>query len=126
MHGAARLFFMLAIAYAIGGMLLGLSMSMGTDHTTQMPTHAHTMAAGWLMSSIFAFFYHLFPDIGKSTLAKAHFWLQGLSGVALVISLYFLRGGMESVGAITAISSFGFLGGMLLFVWISLPVLKTA
>ena len=37
------------------------------DHTTimgQMPTHAHTMVAGWLMSAVFAFFYHLFPAVG--------------------------------------------------------------
>ena len=65
MTGVARLFFILAIAYAILGMLLGLHMAIGQDHT-QMPTHAHTMVLGWLMSAVFAFFYHLFPDIGRT------------------------------------------------------------
>ena len=60
MQGVARNFFTLAIIYAIVGMMLGLSMAMSQDHS-QMPTHAHIMVLGWLMSSVFAFFYHLVP-----------------------------------------------------------------
>jgi hypothetical protein len=80
MQGAARLFFGLAILYAIGGMMLGLHMSMSHNHL-QMPVHAHTMVAGWLMSAVFAFFYHLFPAIGASRMATVHFWLQAVSGI---------------------------------------------
>lgn len=125
MQGTARLFFTLAIAYAIGGMILGLYMSISENHT-EMPTHAHTMVAGWLMSAVFAFFYHLFPTINMSMLAKLHFWLQGISGVALVVSLFFLLGGNEAIGAITGIASFGFFAGMILFAYISLPAIWKA
>ena len=125
MKGAARLFFILAIAYAIAGMSLGIYMAASHDHT-QMPTHAHTMVAGWVMSAVFAFFYHLFPEIGARPMAKAHFWIQAVSGVVLVVSLFFLLSGNEQVEPVTALASFGFLAGMLVFAWNTLPVLRSA
>jgi cbb3-type cytochrome oxidase subunit 1 len=123
MQGAARQFFALAIIYGIAGMLLGLSMAISHDHL-QLPTHAHTMVAGWVSSAIFAFFYHQFPAIGQSRLAAVHFWLQAVSGVVLVVSLYFLTAGNEAIEPITATASMAFLAGMLLFAWIALPVLR--
>ena len=125
MHGVARNFFTLAILYAVCGMALGLHMSITHDHS-QMPVHAHAMVAGWLMSAVFAFFYHLFPEIGAKPLARAHVWVQGVSGVVLVVSLFFLLQGNESIEPITALASVGFLIGMLIFVWNAVPVLKTA
>lgn len=125
MKGAARLFFILAIAYAIAGMALGIHMAASHNHT-QMPTHAHIMVAGWLMSAVFAFFYHLFPEIGARSLAKAHFWIQAVSGVVLVVSLFMLLGGNEAVEPVTAIASFGFLAGMLIFAWNAMPALRAA
>jgi hypothetical protein len=77
MQGIARNFFTLAILYALAGMAIGIYMGMSQDHS-QMPVHAHTMVAGWLMSSVFAFFYHLFPKAGLGMLAQAHFWLTGV------------------------------------------------
>jgi hypothetical protein len=125
MKGAARLFFILAIAYAIAGMALGIHMAASHNHT-QMPTHAHIMVAGWLMSAVFAFFYHLFPEIGSRAMAKAHFWIQAVSGVVLVVSLFILLGGNEQVEPVTALASFGFLAGVLVFAWNALPVLRSA
>lgn len=125
MKGAARQFFTLAIIYALAGMVLGIYMAASHDHG-QMPTHAHIMVAGWLMSSVFAFFYHLFPEIGTRPLARLHFWIQAVSGVVLVVSLFFLLGGNEAVEPVTALASVGFLIGMLVFVWNALPVLRTA
>lgn len=125
MKGAARRFFILAICYAIAGMALGIYMAASHNHA-QMPTHAHIMVAGWLMSAVFAFFYHLFPDIGARPLASAHFWIQAVSGVVLVVSLFMLLGGNEAVEPVTAAASVGFLIGMIVFAWNALPVLKTA
>ncbi|WP_342634762.1 hypothetical protein [Aestuariivirga litoralis] len=106
-------------------MCLGIYMAASHDHG-QMPTHAHIMVAGWLMSSVFAFFYHLFPEIGARPLARAHFWVQGVSGVVLVVSLFFLLQGNEAIEPVTALASVGFLVGMLIFVWNAMPVLKAA
>jgi hypothetical protein len=122
MQGAARNFFTLAIVYALCGMALGLHMGISKDHT-QMPTHAHIMVAGWLMSAVFAYFYHLFPAAGEKALAKVHFWLTAVSGIGLLISLYFLLAGNPAMETVTAISSMGFYAGFLLFAFIALPVI---
>jgi hypothetical protein len=122
MQGVARNFFTLAIIYALCGMALGLDMSITQDHS-QMPVHAHTMVAGWLMSAVFAYFYHLFPAAGEKTLAKVHFWLMAISGIGLLVSLFFLLGGNASMEPVTAISSMGFYAGFLLFAFIALPVI---
>jgi len=122
MQGVARNFFTLAIIYAIGGMMLGLHMSISQDHTA-MPVHAHTMVAGWLMGAVFGFFYHLFPQARDTVLAQIHFWLYAVTATGLVVSLYFLLNGNTAVEPITAASSMGFFAAMLLFAWIALPVI---
>ena len=125
MNGAARQFFILALCYAVAGMVLGIVMAATHDHG-EMPAHAHIMVAGWVMSAIFAFFYHLFPVIGASRMARAHFWVQAVSGIVLVVSLFFLLKGNDNIEPITALASVGFLIGTLMFVWNAVPVLKAA
>lgn len=120
MQGVARNFFTLAIVYALCGMALGIHMAISQDHG-QMPTHAHVMVAGWLMSTVFAFFYHLFPAVAGGTLAKVHFWLTAASGIALVVGLYLLLAGNAAMEAVTGIGSMGFYAAMLLFAFIALP-----
>jgi cbb3-type cytochrome oxidase subunit 1 len=122
MQRVARNFFTLAIIFALCGMALGIHMGMSGDHS-QAPTHAHIMLAGWVTSAIFAFFYHLFPSAGDRTLATVHFWLTAVSVVGLVVSLYFLMAGNESMEPVLGIASIGFLLGMLLFAFIALPVI---
>lgn len=118
MQGVARNFFTLAICYAIVGMMLGLAMAMSHDHA-QMPTHAHIMVLGWIMSSVFAFFYHLVPA-AVSRLATLHFWLSGVSGIILVAGLFMMIGGNPAIEPIVAAASMAFFVGMLLFAWIAL------
>lgn len=125
MQGAARLFFTVAIIYAILGMLLGLSMAMSHNHG-EMPTHAHIMLAGWVSSAIFAFFYHLFPAISSKGIALFHFWFQTASAVVMMVSLLFLYGGNPAVEPGAAIGSMGYALGMLLFGYIAIPAIWKA
>lgn len=120
MTGAARNFFILALIYATCGLLLGLYMGLSQDHS-QMPVHAHAMVLGWLMSGFFAFFYHFFPEIGRSQLAKVHFWLTAASGVVLLVSLYFVLGGNIALEPVTGVSSMAFFACFVLFIWIARP-----
>lgn len=120
MKGIARHFFTLAVVYALAGMALGLQMSITQDHG-EMPTHAHVMVAGWLMSAVFAFFYHLVPAARNSRLATVHFWLCAVSGVGLTGGLYLLLAGFEAVEPLLAASSLGFYAAMILFAVIALP-----
>ena len=96
MQGVARNFFILGIIMAIAGMMLGIQMAMSHDHL-EMPVHAHTMVAGWLMSAVFGFFYHLFPVARQNKLANIHFWLHAVGIVVLVVSLYFVLAGNEGL-----------------------------
>lgn len=120
MLGVARHFFTLAIVYALCGMALGLSMAVSQDHS-QMPTHAHIVAAGWLMSSVFAFFYQLVPAARASRLAPIHFWLSAVSGIVLMGGLFLLMRGDTWIEPVVGIASIGFYAGMLLFAVIALP-----
>lgn len=123
MQGVARNFFILGIVMAIAGMMLGLKMAMTQDHI-QMPVHAHIMVAGWLMSAVFGFFYHLFPVARQNKLATIHFWMHAVGIVVLTVSLYFVLAGNPGVEPVTAISSILFFLGMLLFAWIAIPVVN--
>ncbi|TIQ37352.1 MAG: hypothetical protein E5X48_05730 [Mesorhizobium sp.] len=122
MQGVARNFFTLAIIYSLCGMALGIHMAISQDHG-QMPTHAHTMVAGWLMSAVFAFFYHLFPAVAHKRLAAIHFWLTAISGIGLLIGLYILLAGNPAIEPLLGISSLAFYAGMLLFAFIALPAI---
>ena len=123
MQGVARNFFILGIVMAIAGMTLGLKMAMTHDHI-QMPVHAHIMVAGWLMSAVFGFFYHLFPVARQNKMATIHFWMHAVGIVVLTVSLYFVLAGNPGVEPVTAVASILFFLGMLLFAWIAIPVVS--
>jgi predicted membrane channel-forming protein YqfA (hemolysin III family) len=125
MQGVARKFFILGIVMAIAGMMLGLKMAMTNNHV-QMPVHAHIMVAGWLMSAVFGFFYHLFPVARQNKLATIHFWMHAVGIVVLTVSLYFVLAGNPGVEPVTAVASILFFLGMLLFAWIAIPVVSKA
>jgi predicted membrane channel-forming protein YqfA (hemolysin III family) len=123
MQGVARNFFILGIVMAIAGLIFGLKMAITHDHL-QMPVHAHIMVAGWLMSAVFGFFYHLFPVARQNKLATIHFWMHAVGIVVLTVSLYFVLAGNPGVEPVTAVSSILFFLGVLLFAWIAIPVVN--
>jgi len=125
MQGVARNFFILGIVMGIAGLVLGLKMAITQDHI-QMPVHAHIMVAGWLMSAVFGFFYHLFPVARQNKLATIHFWMHAVGIVVLTVSLYFVLAGNPGVEPVTAVSSILFFLGLLLFAWIAIPVVNKA
>ena len=122
MQGVARNFFTMAVIYALVGMTLGLSMAMSQNHE-QLPTHAHIMVLGWLMSAVFAFFYHLVPAARNSKLATIHFWLAAVSSVGMVVGLYILYGGNPSIEPVLGISAMAYFAAMVLFAFIALRAL---
>ncbi|MBC8037277.1 MAG: hypothetical protein H7X89_08670 [Rhizobiales bacterium] len=128
MQGVARLFFTVAVIYAICGMFLGLHMGISGNHL-QMPTHAHILLAGWVSSALFAFFYQQFPLINVSRIATVHFWFQTISALVMMVSLLIFYGGDSGNASAepgVAIGSMGYLAGMVLFAWISLRAMWKA
>lgn len=122
MQGVARNFFTLAIVYSLIGLTLGLSMAISQDHT-QVVTHAHIMVLGWLMSAVFAFFYHLVPAAAASRLASIHFWLSALSSACMLFGLFILFRGNPSIEPVLAVSSLAFFAATILFAFIALSAL---
>lgn len=122
MQGVARNFFTMAVIYALVGMTLGLSMAMSHDHG-QLPTHAHIMVLGWVMSAVFAFFYHLVPAARNSKLAIVHFWLAAVSSIGMVVGLYVLYGGNPSIEPVLGISAMAYFVATVLFAFIALRAL---
>ena len=119
MKGASRLFFTVAVLYALLGMALGLHMGMSGNHE-QMPTHAHIMLVGWVSSALIAYFYHHFPAAGSSSLAMGHFALHLLGSVVMVVSLWIIYGGNTSLEPGAGIGSIAVLLGMLIFAYLAL------
>jgi hypothetical protein len=122
MQGVARNFFTMAVIYALVGMTLGLSMAMSHDHG-QLPTHAHIMVLGWVMSAVFAFFYHLVPAARNSKLAIIHFWLAAVSSIGMFVGLYVLYGGNPSIEPVLGISAMAYFVATVLFAFIALRAL---
>jgi heme/copper-type cytochrome/quinol oxidase subunit 1 len=83
MNGIARSFMAVAVVSVVLGMSWGIQMAASGDHMLS-PAHAHLNLVGWVSFSIFAFYYHLFPEAAQSRLAKLHFALS-LSGVVLLV-----------------------------------------
>lgn len=125
MSGVARNFFILGIVYVICGLTLGLVMGISDDHS-QMPTHAHIMLAGFMLSTVMAYFYHLFPDRARTALATVHFWLAAVSGIVFMTGLFFMFRGVTSAEPVVAIGSMAFFLSVLLFIWNAIPVLRKA
>ena len=122
MQGVARNFFTLAIIYALVGMTLGLSMAMSHDHS-QLPTHAHIMVLGWLMSAVFAIFYHLVPAAQASRLATVHFWLAAISSLGMFVGLFVLYGGNPAIEPVLGVSAMAYFVATVLFAFIALRAL---
>ena len=52
-----------------------------------------------------------------------HFWLTAVSGIGLLVGLFFLLAGNAAIEPLVAISSIGFYAAMFLFVFIALPAI---
>jgi len=81
----------LAVLYLVLGMTMGIGMGMSQDFLLR-PVHAHVNLLGFAVLAIAAFVFHAFPDLARTRLATAWFWLYniampvGLGALALVLN----------------------------------------
>lgn len=111
-----RKFLMTAFGYGILGLLLGTTMGATQNHA-QMPTHAHIMLLGFVVSFVYGAVYKLWVHGDTGTLGKAQFWLHQVGTAGLLISLYLLYGGhlgMDKLALLLAVSSIAALTAMIL------------
>ena len=114
MTGVARQFMLLAIAFLLAGVVIGLHMAISQDHTLT-PAHAHVMLAGWVSSAIFALFYQVQPAAAASIWARVHFILGSISAVVMTGSLVLLLTGHAGAEPGAAVGSMGFGLSVLIF-----------
>lgn len=95
-----RWFLLVAILYALVGIVMGEHMGATQDHA-QMPTHAHVMLLGWVSMVLFALVYRAWPNMKKSKLATIHFWTFQVAVLPFLIGLWLIYGGVyenEEIG----------------------------
>jgi len=80
----------LAVIYLVLGMTMGIGMGMSQNFMLR-PVHAHINLLGFAVLSIAAFVFHAFPDLARTRLATAWFWLYniampiGMGALALIL-----------------------------------------
>lgn len=100
----ARIWILIAVLYLLAGMVFGIVM--GLTHSMQyIPVHAHINLLGWATLALAGVIYRLYPQAGGSRLGIAHFWLHNLSLPLLMVALYLMFGGNQSMEPVVGILS---------------------
>jgi hypothetical protein len=122
MKGVSFWFMTMGVAYVIFGMAYGIHMSISGDFSTA-GAHAHLNLIGFVIGSIFAFYYHHFAE-SAGKLRWAHFWAHQAATVLMFpgIILAVTQGseGLVKVASLLAVAS------MILFAWIHLTAGRRA
>ena len=99
---AATTWLKLAVVYLMVGVGLGIVMG-STEDFTLRPVHAHLNLLGWATLALAGLMYSVYPEAGRSRLARVHFWLHNLSLPVMMGSLaWFLKGHPEIVPVLAA------------------------
>lgn len=88
-------FIKVSVVYFVIGVLLGMYMSIVHDYALT-GVHAHVNLLGWASFALSGVIYWLFPEAGRSMLAKIHFWLHNIGLPLMMIGLTLLLSGMPS------------------------------
>lgn len=101
-----RIHLTLGLVWLLAGMALGEHMGRTGDHG-QMPTHAHIMLLGGVLSLAWAILYKLF-NLPKGILALVQTAAHHIGAIVMVVCLYLLYGGSgdpATLGPILGVSA---------------------
>jgi hypothetical protein len=102
----------LGSVWLVVGMALGIAMGI-TENFKLAPLHAHINLLGFACHMLFGLAYKQWPELARSGLAVAQFWIFVLATPVMAVGLYFtLEGGPA---APTIVGSLGLLIGAALF-----------
>ncbi|WP_203294571.1 hypothetical protein [Maricaulis parjimensis] len=107
----------LGLLWLLLGMLLGEHMGRSGDHG-QMPTHAHIMLLGGVLSIVWAMIYKVF-NVQIGLLAWVQTGLHQLASLVMIVALYFLYGQLADpavTGPILGIAAIGVIVSLLLVI----------
>ncbi len=104
----------LAIVYLIIGVAMGIAMG-ASENFTLRPVHAHINLLGWTTMALAGLTYSVFPDAGRSLLARIHFWLSNISLPIMLIALTLLLAGNRQIVPVLAVSEIVAALGIIVF-----------
>lgn len=93
----------ISVIYFMIGISFGLYMSY--SHVFHLATvHVHVNLLGWMSLALIGMFYHFYPSLAGTNLARWHFWLHnvGLPVMMIGIALAILGGGEINFSIATA------------------------
>jgi cbb3-type cytochrome oxidase subunit 1 len=96
----ARLYLVIGSLYLLVGIVLGIYMG-GKQDFALAPVHAHINLLGFTLMTLFGIAFRVMPDLARTKLAKAQFWLHQIGGLVMLVGLFLLMSGMmtESTAA---------------------------
>lgn len=96
-----RIHLTLGLIWLLAGMLLGEHMGRTGDHG-QMPTHAHMMLLGGVLSILWAMIYRVL-GLPAGLLAWVQTALHHISTLAMIVALYMLYGQISTEAAMAPV-----------------------
>ncbi|WP_370642994.1 DUF2871 family protein [Sporosarcina sp. ACRSM] len=92
----AKTLLKISVVYFMIGVSFGLYMSF--THIFNMTTvHVHVSLLGWMSLALIGLFYHHYPNLEKTSLAKVHFWLHNIGLPVMMIAIALAISGMGDV-----------------------------
>tara|TARA_R110002096_G_scaffold80208_5_gene188098 strand:- start:1059 stop:1433 length:375 start_codon:yes stop_codon:yes gene_type:complete len=115
-----RLFLVLGLLWFLGGMALGMMMGESGDHG-QLPTHAHAMLVGGVLSVLWALIYRSW-SIPQGIVSWVHLVVHHAGAAVMVYALYGLYGGIGDPAQLGPIIG---MGGMVVILSVLLMLIQS-
>ena len=117
-----RIHLVLGLIWFLAGMILGEQMGRSMDHG-QLPTHAHIMLVGGVLSVLWAIIYRVF-GLSKGILSKIQLVFHHGGATIMIVALYMLYGNIAPIEQIGPVLGFSGLLLMLSVVLMLYLVIK--
>lgn len=114
---ASVLSFRMAVLCLIAGMLWGLHMAIGQDHSAH-PAHAHLNLLGWVCLFLFGIYYRLHPKLELDRRAHVQVWSWLVGTAVQAIGVGLVHTGTPAAEPAAAIGSLIVFASILLFAWL--------
>ena len=112
MPNIGNLYIKLGSVWLVVGMVMGIAMGVAEDFKLA-PLHAHINLLGFACHLLFGLAYKQWPELARSKIAVAQFWIFALATPVMAVGLYFTL--QAGPAAPTIVGSFGLLIGAILF-----------
>ncbi len=106
----------ISTVYFVIGVGFGLYMSIAHSYEF-VGVHTHVNLLGWLSLAVIGAIYSIYPELAATKLAKTHFWLHNIALPVMMIGLFFLILGQESLVPVVATAGTVMVLAIVLFAW---------